>query len=168
MKKPISNLLITLMIVSSSSYAQENLSYQKPPESILQLADYERAPAVALDTRGEYMLLTYRSAYKTLDDLNQDEISLGGLRVNPVTNIASNTNYISNLKIRKVKDKEPVQVAGLPENPRIAYVTWSPDEKKIAFTQTASETLELWVLDIASATAKKNNRPRKCKSRKSR
>jgi hypothetical protein len=31
----------------------------------------------------EYMLLTYRDTYKTLDDLNQDEMRLGGLRINP-------------------------------------------------------------------------------------
>jgi hypothetical protein len=27
----------------------------------------------------EYMLLTYRNTYKSLDDLNQDELRLGGL-----------------------------------------------------------------------------------------
>jgi hypothetical protein len=28
------------------------------------------------------MLLTYRDSYKTLDDLNQDEMRLGGLGIN--------------------------------------------------------------------------------------
>jgi hypothetical protein len=28
------------------------------------------------------MILTYRNTYKTLDDLNQDEMRLGGLRIN--------------------------------------------------------------------------------------
>jgi hypothetical protein len=37
----------------------------------------------------EYMLLTYRNTYKSLDDLNQDELRLGGLRINPITNISS-------------------------------------------------------------------------------
>jgi hypothetical protein len=27
-------------------------------------------------------MLTYRATYKTLDDLNQDEMRLGGLRIN--------------------------------------------------------------------------------------
>ncbi len=58
---------------------------------ILQLADYERSPSVAMDTKKKYMLLSYRSTYKTLDDLNQQEISIGGLRINPVTNIATST-----------------------------------------------------------------------------
>ncbi len=135
--------------------AQENLAYQIPPASIMQLADYERTPTVAMDTKKEYMLLSYRSTYKTLDDLNQQEMSMGGLRVNPITNIASATNYISNLKLRKVNCTELIQVKGLPVQPRIAFVNWSPDETKIAFTHTTNVGVELWVLDIATAKATK-------------
>ena len=158
MKKFVTTTVFTL-IVFTIIMAQENLTYQTPPASIMRLADYERAPQVSIDTKKQYMLLSYRSTYKTLDDLNQQEMSMGGLRINPVTNIASATNYISNLKVRKVTDKEPVQVKGLPENARIAYVTWSPDEKKIAFTHTASGGVELWVLDIVSAQATRLTEP---------
>jgi hypothetical protein len=48
----------------------------KTLKSILDLVDYERPPSVSMDTK-EYMLLTYRDSYKTLDDLNQDEMRLG-------------------------------------------------------------------------------------------
>ncbi|MCL9806227.1 prolyl oligopeptidase family serine peptidase [Flavobacterium amniphilum] len=144
-----------LLIVSHSGFSQENLTYQKPSASILALADYERAPSVNMDTKKQYMLLSYRNTYKTLDDLNQDEMRLGGLRINPVTNISSTLTYINNLKIRKIKDKAETQVNGLPQNPKIAYLNWSPDETKIAFTNTTATGVELWVLDVATATAKK-------------
>ena len=133
--------------------AQENLKYQTPPECIMQLADYERAPSVSIDSKKEYMLLSYYNTYKSLDDLNQQEMSMGGLRINPVTNISSSVNYIHNLKVRKVNDTVPVQVTGLPVHPHIAFVTWSPDETKIAFTITAPHGVELWVLDVATAKA---------------
>lgn len=132
---------------------QENLAYQLPPESILQLADYQRAPSVSVDNRREYMVFSYRNTYKSLDDLNQEEISLAGLRVNPATNISSSISYINNLKVRRVDGDEPIQVKGLPANARIAYTTWSPDESKIAFTNTTAAGVELWVLDIANAQA---------------
>jgi dipeptidyl aminopeptidase/acylaminoacyl peptidase len=135
--------------------AQENLTYQKPSATILALADYERAPSVSMDSKKEYMLFSYRSTYKTLDDLNQEEMRLGGLRINPITNIGSAMNYISNLKIRKVTDKTETQIKGLPEKPRNAYISWSPNEKKIAFTNTVSSGVELWVIDVVSASAKK-------------
>ena len=138
-----------------SSWAQENVTYQKPSPQILALADYERAPSVNMDSKKEYMLLSYRNTYKTLDDLNQEEMKLGGLRVNPVTNISSTVTYINNLKIRKIKEKAEIQVKGLPENARITNISWSPNEKKIAFTNTTSKGVELWILDVATATATK-------------
>ena len=148
-----------MIIGKTPDIAQENLKYQTPPESIMLLADYERAPSVSIDTKKEYMLLSYHSTYKTLDDLNQQEMSMGGLRINPVTNISSTMNYIQNLKVRKVVDNEPVQVKGLPARPHIAFVSWSPDEKKIAFTNTAKKGVELWVLELATATATKLTEP---------
>jgi dipeptidyl aminopeptidase/acylaminoacyl peptidase len=142
-----------MTIGQTQNAALENLKYQTPPECIMQLADYERAPSVSIDSKKEYMLLSYHNTYKTLDDLNQEEMSMGGLRINPVTNISSSVNYIHNLKVRKVDDAVPVQVTGLPAHPHIAFVTWSPDETKIAFTCTAPHGVELWVLDVATAKA---------------
>ncbi len=110
-------LLLIFCLSTTLIVAQENLTYQKPSATILALADYDRAPSVSMDSKKEYMLFSYRSTYKTLDDLNQEEMRLGGLRVNPITNISSSANYISNLKIRKVTDKVETQISGLPENP---------------------------------------------------
>lgn len=152
MKKITITILFIIMAISASN-AQENLKYQLPPESILKLADYQRPPAVTIDSHNENMLLSYRSTYKTLDELNQTEISLAGLRVNPVTNISSSTTYYNNLKIRKVNDTEPVQVKGLPQQARIANITWSPDETKVAFTNTTDKGVELWSLEFATGQA---------------
>jgi dipeptidyl aminopeptidase/acylaminoacyl peptidase len=80
---------------------------------------------------------------------------LGGLRINPITNISSTVTYINNLKIRKISAKEEIQVTGLPSNARLTNISWSPDETKIAFTNTTNTGVELWYIDVASASAKK-------------
>ena len=147
--------LLLFLGLGLSAVAQENLSYQKPSKSILDLADYQRAPSVSMDTKKEYMLLSYRNTYKTLDDLNQEELRLGGLRINPVTNISSTVTYITNIKLRKIKEKNEIQVSGLPSNPRISNISWSPNDKKIAFSHSTNTGVELWILDVASAKAKK-------------
>lgn len=139
----------------STVFAQENVTYQKPSKEILELADYQRAPSVSMDSKKEYMLLSYRNTYKTLDDLNQEEMRLGGLRINPVTNISSTVTYINNLKLRKVKEKNEIQIKGLPENALLTNISWSPNEKKIAFTNTTKAGVELWIVDVATATATK-------------
>ena len=149
-----SNFILLLFLgLSIHTFAQENLSYQKPSKSILDLVDYERPPSVSMDTKKEYMLLTYRDTYKTLDDLNQDEMRLGGLRINPTTNISSTVTYTNNIKLRKIKDKNEIQVSGLPTNPRISNISWSTNEKKIAFSNTTNSGVQLWVIDVASAKA---------------
>ena len=148
-------LFLTTSIFPNTMLAQENLSFQKPSKEILDLVEFDRAPSVSMDTKKEWMLLSYRATYKTLDDLNQDELRLGGLRINPVTNISSTATYITNLKVRKVKDKQEIQVKGLPQNPKIANLSYSPDESIIAFTHTTIKGVELWILDVANAQAKK-------------
>jgi dipeptidyl aminopeptidase/acylaminoacyl peptidase len=153
MKRLIPFLMLGLMGLNTR--AQENLDYQKPPKEILDLVDYERPPAVSMDSKKEYMLFSYRDTYKTLNDLNQEELRLGGLRINPVTNISSTVTYINNIKVRKFKDQNEIQVKGLPKNPSIANLSWSPDETKIAFTHTSATGVELWILDLATAEAKK-------------
>jgi dipeptidyl aminopeptidase/acylaminoacyl peptidase len=152
-------LKITLLFLGLglglSALAQENLSYQKPSKTILDLVDYQRAPSVSMDTKKEFMLLSYRNTYKTLDELNQEEMRLGGLRINPITNISSTVTYIINLKLRKIQDKNEIQVTGLPTNPQISNAIWSPNDKKILFSNTINTGVELWVLDVASAKATK-------------
>lgn len=150
-------LLLSLFVFGFgwNIHAQENLTYQKPSAEILALADYERAPSVSMDTKKEYMLLSYRNTYKTLDDLNQEDMRLGGLRINPITNISSTVTYINNLKLRKVAEKVEKQVTGLPQNALITNVSWSPNEKKIAFTNTTKSGVELWVIDVVTAVATK-------------
>ena len=108
--------------LSLTTFAQENQTYQKPSQSILDLADYERAPSVSMDTKKEYMLLTYRNTYKSLDDLNQEELRLGGLRINPITNISSTVTYVNKKKKHKIKDSNEVQVIALPMNHRISPI----------------------------------------------
>ncbi|WP_394773351.1 prolyl oligopeptidase family serine peptidase [Flavobacterium sp.] len=151
-------LKVTLLLflnIGFFAFAQENLTYQKPSKSILDLADYEKAPLVSMDTKKENMLLMYRNTYKTLDDLNQDELRLAGLRINPTTNISSTATYTINLKLRKISGKEEVQVTGLPQNPKISNILWSPNDKKILFSHTTNSGVELWFLDVATAKATK-------------
>ncbi|WP_291120086.1 prolyl oligopeptidase family serine peptidase [Flavobacterium sp. UBA6135] len=147
--------LFLFLLVGIMVSAQENISYQKPPKEILDLADYERAPSVNMDSKKQLMILSYRNTYKTLDELSQEEMRLGGLRINPITNISSTVTYINNVKIRKVSDKVETQVTGLPDNPKISNYAMSPDEKKMAFSHTTATGVELWVIDLTTAKATK-------------
>ena len=155
MRKSIFFIILTLF--SLQLISQVNLNYQKPSPEILELVDYEPAPIVRSNSDNSVLIFLYRDAYKSLEELSAEEVRLAGLRINPKTNIGSRTNYYNNIKIKnlsKSNETEVEQVANLPKGGRIANIKWSPDENKIAFTNTIADKVELWILDIENASAK--------------
>ncbi len=147
------------MLSALIAHSQENVEYQKPPASILELVDVERAPIVSIDSKKEQMLFYYRDAFKSLSDLSQPELRLAGLRINPKTNISSAMNFYTNIKYKKLNDKDLQQIANLPSEARIAYSSFSPDETKLAFTNTTHEGVELWIVDLKTLQATKLTSP---------
>lgn len=134
--------------------SQDNIGYQTPPREILELVDIERAPIVRIDSKGEQMLFCYLSTFKSLSELNQPETRLGGLRINPVTNISSTLTFYNDIRYKKTTGTEVKQLKGLPPAPRIAYVSFSPDESKIAFVHVKDEGVELWMGDLTTLEAR--------------
>lgn len=153
------NIILILLSVTFclTVMGQENLVYQKPSQEILELVDVPLAPSVLLNDRNTVMVLIYRDAYKTIEELSQEELRLGGLRIDPKKNIGSRVTYYNNIKIKNIDEgnEDGVQVNGLPENPKITNFRWSPDQKKLAFTNTGDSGVSLWVIDIGTAKAKK-------------
>ena len=96
------------------------------------------------------MVYLYRDNYKTIEQLSEKELRLAGLRINPKKNIGSRISYYSNLKISLISDEDSniINVKGLPKNPQISNIKWSPDQNMIAMTNTTKEGVELWVLDL--------------------
>lgn len=148
-------LIIIFLMTFFVTKAQENVTYQRPPAEILELVDIERAPSVSMDSKKEQMLFFYRNSFKTLSDLNQPEIRLGGLRINPHANISSTQMYSNNIRYKKTGDKNISQINGLPADARISNVSFSPDETKLAFTNTTDKGVELWTIDLKNLQAKK-------------
>lgn len=149
------SLLLVLFTIQAS--AQESLTYQQPSKEILDLVDVPLAPSVFVDDKKEFMIFTYRDAFKSIAELAQEELRLGGLRIDPKTNIGSRVTYFNNMKIKRISDSESrlIQVTGLPEKPLLANFNFSTDQKKMALTHTTSAGVEVWVIDIATASAKK-------------
>lgn len=148
-------LVITALFICLTAVSQENLGYQKPPKDILDLVEAPLAPSVLMDESGNYMVMLYRDYYKSIEELSEKELRLAGLRINPKTNIGSRTNYYNHIKIKSLNRKTTIQVSGLPENSRLANFSWSPDQSKIAVTNTTNDGVEIWVLDLKKAVVNK-------------
>ncbi len=153
--KYILSIVLVFQVIYLS--AQNNQGYQQPSKPILDLVDIELAPGVMMNQDKSFMVFTYRNAYKTIEELSEEEMRLGGLRINPKTNIGSRTNYVNNVKVKNMqtKDQRVREIEGLPSNPRLANFSWSPDQTKIACTNTTTKGVELWVVDLHKSNATK-------------
>ncbi len=148
-------LFIFLILISNSIGAQEAVQYQSPPKELAPLVTAKRAPSVLLNDAKSVMVLLYRDTYKSIQELSEKELRLAGLRINPKTNIGSRVTYYNNVMIQVVGESTPVQVMGLPKNPRLTNISWSPNQKKIAMTNTTESGVEVWVLDVTSKKVSK-------------
>ena len=144
-------LILCLLFAPVSALA--SLEYQKPSEEILQLVDVKRAPHGMMDEAQENMVLIYRDNYKSIDELSAKELRLGGLRIDPKTNMGSRATLYNDMKIRRIKSQDTVAVKGLPNKPKLSNFSWSPDQRHLAVLHKAPKGVELWVIDIASAKA---------------
>jgi dipeptidyl aminopeptidase/acylaminoacyl peptidase len=148
-------LTVIFFILIGSLKSQVDITYQEPPKEILELADVPQSPAVMIDDRSENIVLIHRNKYISISELSQPEMRLAGLRINPVTNIGSRTIFYNNLSLMRVGEEEEIQITGLPEKPALSNFVWSPDQTGLAFTNTTSEGVELWLLDLTSAQARR-------------
>ncbi len=140
--------LLSIFMVNHMIDAQVDLEYQMPDEAITEWANAPVPPAIRVNSAGDYMVLLERDKYKSIVDLSDEEMRLGGLRINPQTNISSRIRYYKNMSIQKVGDKDRLIIKDMPSNARLANFAWSPDEKYMAFTNTTSNGVELWVVEV--------------------
>jgi len=147
-------LLLSLWLISNAG-AQIDITYQVPDSAILELADAPLPPRVAIDSKGEQMVLLYRHNFKSIAELSEKEMRLAGLRINPVTNISSRERFYFKLSTMKVGSKSEREITGLPKSGRYSNFAWSPDETMMAFTNTTDKGVELWVLTLSTSSAKK-------------
>jgi dipeptidyl aminopeptidase/acylaminoacyl peptidase len=148
-------LSLFIGILTISSNAQIDLKYQVPPDEIMELADAKLPPYVYMNNSGDFALLLYRNQFKSIKELSEKELRLGGLRINPVTNISSRARYYSKLAVLDVKNGKEMDIKGFPKNARLTNFAWSPDQSKMAFTNTTNKGVELWVLNISKVIATK-------------
>ena len=155
----ITALIVGGLLLPFAFYAQSDQGYQVPPKAIVDLVDVPPTPAVRVSPRGQWMLLLDQASMPSISELAQPELRLAGLRINPATNGPSRTGGFTGMSLRDMNlpGGAAIPLRGLPEEPQIGTPLWSPDGKKIAFTHTTAQGIELWLADVGTGTARRLN-----------
>ncbi|MDY0102472.1 MAG: prolyl oligopeptidase family serine peptidase [Lentimicrobium sp.] len=149
------HLIFLLAMTYGVLQAQTNLPYQLPPKEILDLVDIKPQPFTRIDSRNRTLVMLERQAFKTLEEMAEEEVRVAGLRINPATNGPSRVNFTYGISITDIATGNNVDITGLPEKLKISDFSFSPDEKSIAFTNTLSNGIELWTINLETLVAQK-------------
>ena len=150
-------ILLFFTIAGLEVVAQDNATYKQPPKALADLVSAAPTPTININSNGTLMLVLERNnATTTIAELSQPELRLAGMRLNPNTNGPSRAVFINNLKLKKIAaNSTDIQINNLPVNAQISSIQWSPDDSKIAFTNTTDNKIELFVIDVNTANAHK-------------
>lgn len=139
------------LVLAISLAAQEK--YSKPPKVIDEVLTAPLPPTVSVSPSHDYLMLQQGQRYPSIADLSEPMLRLAGLRINPRTNGPHRDPRIVSLTLKKIGGGE-TKVA-TPADPKLSPVSWSPDGKRFAFTNTTHNGIELWVGTTATGAAAK-------------
>lgn len=149
----------TFLVFALLGTAQEELTYQLPPKEIVQLVDTPGNPWVGVSPDIKTLMIIERPGLQSIKEVSQPELKLAGVRLNPRTNGPSRTYHFNKIKFKDLKKMKEVPITGLPEDPLISNMNWSPDGQKMAFTLTRSGGIELWLAYVKDGRAVKLTEP---------
>lgn len=144
-----------LLCICAAAGAQAPPTYRTPDPAIVQIVDAEPTPSVSLSPDESLMLLIRYPGYPTLASYARPELKLAGLRLDPLSDGRSRTTGAVGLSFVPVEGGEPRAVGGLPSGAQIENLRWSPDGKHISFTHDSGVGLEIWIVDVQQAEARR-------------
>ncbi len=157
MNKPIFTLSVILLL--SLIFGSESLTYQQPPDELNRIIDTPKTPFVKLSPDNKWLLLQTRPPLPSIEELAQPELKLAGHRINPLTNGISQPRYTQDLTLMSVESGEEYDITGMPRHPKISHLTWAANGSHAAFTHTAENGIELWVVAVKSKKARRLTDP---------
>ncbi len=148
-------LLILTVLLPVGVMAQNHLNYQLPPQEIIDLVDAPSTPSMRISPANSHILLIDNPELPTIADLAAPELRLGGIRIDPINNGRSRTSYGTGMSLVDIDGKNLRVIGDLPVNARILNASWSPDENYISFGNATDNGIELWIVDVSTAEARR-------------
>lgn len=141
--------------ITSAGTAQDNLKYQLPPQSIVDLVDVPETPIAIFSKNGHLALLVQAEGFTSIKQVAQPVIGVAGIKLNPANNSteAEVSGLYINLVLKDVKTGKDLKISGMPAEMRIGNIEWNTTGTHFAFSNKTLTGVELWVADVANLKA---------------
>ncbi|NEQ25138.1 MAG: S9 family peptidase, partial [Microcoleus sp. SIO2G3] len=112
-----------------------DLDWQSPPDPIAKILDAPPPPALMLSPDRQWVIELEQPSLPSIAELAEPEVAIAGFRINPNTNTPARHGTFRSMKLGRFEQFQP-QPVDLPDDARISYFRWSPDDRHLAFMLT--------------------------------
>ena len=144
---------------TAADAAQAPSGYNQPPQYVLDVMHAPAPPQPVVSPAQDAILLVYWQDYPSIARVATPFLRLAGVRVETRNHSKHDTpgGYgitacATGYDLVRIADGAQSHIA-LPAGACPGPPTWSADGKRFAFTNTAADSVELWVGDAATSTA---------------
>ena len=152
MKRSFLFIVLFALAVIPAGFAQDK--YQTPPQELTDIYLAPPVPRAIFSPDAARAVVTERtSPFIPLSEIAaMDEYKLGGIRIDGRN--FSESRYktlITNLYLISIPAGTPTQVIGLPANPHLFEIRWSPSGRYFAFLNYSADEVELYRVDATAS-----------------
>jgi dipeptidyl aminopeptidase/acylaminoacyl peptidase len=139
------------LVLSPVLSAQE--PYKLPPKEVIAIVDAPPTPLVSMSPADDTMALVERESMPSIAYIAEPILRIAGMRITPGYNSRQVLSFSTGLSLKDMKTGILRQVA-LPDGVKFTFPSWSPDGRTIALLRYVAGGVELWTVDVTTATAK--------------
>src|SRR5271156_4070396 len=143
---------LLLMVLAIPILAE--LTYQKPPQEILDILNAPVPPVLAVNPPRTYATLSQTERYPSIAEVSEPMLRLAGLRINPRTNGLHLAPGSISITLVKLSDAARIPVS-LPLHAHASSRRWTADGKQFAYATTTATGIDLWIGDPATGKTRK-------------
>ena len=145
--------ILAVTLFAGVAVAQQK--YEKPPQEVLDVLNAPLPPTPFLSPTRDMVALAQPMVYPAISDLAEPMLRLAGVRINPRTNAErSYIYYWTALTIKRIADGAEFPVSLPAGVRRVGPLDWNATGTMFAFTNEATDGVELWVVDAATQKAR--------------
>ncbi|HVL68215.1 MAG TPA: prolyl oligopeptidase family serine peptidase [Vicinamibacterales bacterium] len=155
--RPVALLFAALatagVLLDAQSPATQASGYLTPPQAIVDIMTAEPLPTVTVSPANDVIALMTRASMPSIEEISQPMLRLGGIRINPRNNGPHRATTGTGLTLRVIATGAERRIA-LPAGARIGNVRFSPDGRRLSFTNTRERGIDLYIADVATGQAR--------------
>ena len=133
----------------AQSGASSSTGYLTPDKAIVDILDAEPLPLVTVSPGRDVIALVSRRSMPSIEEVSQPMLRLAGMRMNGRNNGPHRAPAGTAITLRTIATGAERKLT-VPANARIGSLSFSPDGKRLIFTNTSESRIDVHIADVAT------------------